>query len=156
MTTARQIARQDARQWLEHQSSYRKYGLEMKPPTEKRERAPSDSSVTAKDKARLLFLLLFAGALCVSVIIAAAYTAKVKYETNVIIEANVELRGEIENLHVKVKQATNIKTIEVKAREELGMVNPTPDEFIFVAPEQQPMGDFAMVLMEQAYYSAEL
>jgi len=140
-----------AQRWHEYQNSYKKYGLDMKPTVKKLVKQTSKSVVTAKDKIRLVLLVMFTGALCISLIVATAYTAGVKYEINTMIKKNVELQGEIENLNVKIKQATNIKTIEIKAQQELGMVYPDLEQSVFLTPDDTQVGDFAMLLKEQAY-----
>ena len=85
-------------------------------------KAATSSLFTGRDKARLLFLTMIAGFLCVLLVISTAYAAGVQYEINKIIKENNELQGEIENLNVKIKSAVSISTVEQRAQNELGMV----------------------------------
>ena len=103
------------------------------------------------EKVKVLSLILVAGALCICMIVSAAYSASVKYEINMIVRVNDELTGEIENLNVKIKNATNIRTIEKKAEERLGMIYPSSEQFIFLTSHAKPQGEFAMLLIEYAY-----
>lgn len=140
-----------AEKWYEYNSSYKKHGLDMKPREEKTVRKAPAPSITLGDKVKMIMLVFVAGILGVCVIVSAAYTANVKYEINTIVKENAELMGEIENLNVKIKNATNIRTVEEKASAELGMIYPSSEQFVFLPHHVKPEGDFAMLLIEHAY-----
>lgn len=110
----------------------------------------SSAVISSKDKLILLALTLFVGLLCVGLILTTAYAAKVKYNINNLTNENAVITGEIEALNVKIKTGTNLQTIEQKAISEIGMVYPTPDQFVFV-DGKKPAKDFALALKEQAY-----
>lgn len=140
-------------EWYEHQNKYRKYGIEMKEREECEQEAlleSQNSSVTVQDKIKIILLLLFVGVLCVSVIISSAYVATVRHEINTITRQSNDIRGQIENLHVQIERATNIRIIEERAKNELGMIYPSGSEIVFLSDERWPEGDFAMRLREQA------
>ena len=140
-----------AERWHEYHNNYRKYGFDMKPAVVKPTKETKGSTLTSKEKARVIFLILLTGVLCLGGIGAKAYTAYVEYEINTINRGNTVLTGEIESLNVKIENATNIRTIKEKAMAELGMGDPTTEQFIFLNPEAKPQGDFALLLREQAY-----
>ncbi|QHI73040.1 cell division protein FtsL [Aminipila terrae] len=140
-----------AEQWYEYQDSYKKYGFDMKPKKVRTVKQKKKSSVTSKDRVAMIFLTIVIGALCVSVIITTAYAASIKYNINDIIKKNEVITGEIENLTVQLNQANNIQAIEYKATTQLGMVNPDPNDFIYVTPKEKPAKDFALLLKEEAY-----
>ena len=140
-----------AEKWYEYQGHYKRYGLDMKPRAVKQVHEHKSESLTPGDKIKVILLLLFIGVLCVCLIISTAYTAGVKFEINSIIKESAMLQGEIENLNVKIKNATNIRTIEEKAINELGMIQPLPEHFVFLNNNIKPQGDFAMLLKDQAY-----
>ena len=142
-----------AEKWYEYQDSYKRYGIDMKPKTVKKENIKSNNSntgINAKDKFRLLLLTAFIGVLCISLILTTAYAASVKYHINTMIKENTVLQGEIENLNVKIESASNIQIVEAKATQ-LGMVYPTPEQLIYIDGSKGTIKDFAMVLKEQAY-----
>jgi len=142
-----------AEKWYEYQDSYKRYGIDMKPKTVKKESIKSKSSntgINAKDKFRLLVFTAFIGALCIGLILTTAYAASVKYHINTMIKENAELQGEIENLNVKIESASNIQIVEAKATR-LGLVYPTPEQLIYIDGSKQKGKDFALVLKEQAY-----
>ena len=96
-------------------------------------------------------LTVFAGILCVGLILSTAYSASVKYHINTLIKENAVIQGEIENLNVKIESASNIQIVEAKATIELGMVYPTAEQLVFIDGSKETVKDFALVLKEQAY-----
>ena len=143
-----------AEKWYEYQDSYKRYGLDMKPRTVKKETIKSKTPVAginAEDKFRLLILTVLIGLLCIGVILTTAYAASVKYHINTMIKENEVIQGEIENLNVKIESASNIQIVESKAATELGMVYPTPEQLVYINGTQEAVKDFALVLKEQAY-----
>lgn len=140
-----------AEKWYEYQDNYKRYGFDMKPKKVSVVKPKKKTGITPKDRAAMMLLTMVVGMLCISAIILTAYSASVKYEINNIIKENAIITGEIENLTVKLNQANNIQTIEQKAVIELGMVYPNPNEFIYMAPTEKPVKDFALLLREEAY-----
>lgn len=143
----------EAEKWYQYQESYQKYGFDMKPKQERRPRkqVKQRSAVSAKDKARLLLLLVIIGVICVGLIITTAYAASVKYDTNQIVKENNALSAEIENLDVKVYSVNNIEAIEKKATKEQKMVYPASKQIVYLAGEDVPKDGFAEELKKQAY-----
>ncbi|MBO4992291.1 MAG: hypothetical protein J6E42_09075 [Firmicutes bacterium] len=142
-----------AEKWYAYQENYQKYGLDMRPAEEKkiRERTEKDAAISVTDKLRLLVLIIMLGALFVGFVAATAYGSKIQYNINTIQAKSAEVQGEIENLNVKIKSATNIQTIEEKALA-MGMVYPKVNEYVYINGEkEEPVRDFALALMEQAY-----
>ena len=140
-----------AEKWHEYQGNYERYGFDMKPAASRQAGKTQDPVITLRDKAGMVLVLILAGLLCVCLIVSTAYSAGVKYEINSITAENELLQGEIENLNVQLKNATNIRTVEHKALNELGMVYPVSDQFVFLARHEKPQGDFAMLIKEHAY-----
>ena len=143
----------EAEKWYQYQESYQKYGFDMKPKQARppRKQVRQHSAVSAKDKARLLLLLIVIGIICVGLIITAAYAASVKYDTNQIVKENNALSAEIENLDVKVYSVNNIEAIEQKATKEQKMVYPASKQIVYLAGEDVPKDGFAEELKKQAY-----
>ena len=143
-----------AEKWYEYQDSYKRYGFDMKPKTEKKGNIKSKSSsavMNAKDKFRLVLLTVFIGVLCIGLILSTAYAASVKYHINTMIKENAVIQGEIENLNVKIESSSNIQIIEARATTELGMLYPTAEQLVFINETGETVKDFALVLKEQAY-----
>lgn len=143
-----------AEKWYEYQTDYHKYGLEMKPKklTKKKIKGAASKPVSfsAKDKLFMIFLTIFLGGLCISLIIGSAYAAKIKYHTNEVIRQTSVLQGEIENLNVEIKSQNSIEAIESKAINDYGMVYPDASEYIKLTDSDAPK-DFALALKQQAF-----
>ena len=104
-----------------------------------------------RDKRILFVAVILMGIIGLGLVITTAYAAEVKYRINETLRENEILRGEIENLKVRVNEANNIQTLEIKAQTELGMIYPAPEQFVFIAEEEEPPADFAMLIRTGAY-----
>ena len=140
-----------AEQWYEYQESYKKYGFDMKPRETKVNKQKPKAVISAKDKTRLIMLIVFLGTLCIGIIVSTAYAAKLQYDINTILNENNILQGEIDNLNVAIKKESNIAIIEEKATSELGMIYPQGSQIGRLGEKKVEVSDFAMTLKEQAY-----
>lgn len=143
-----------AEKWYEYQTSYRKYGMDMKPTVQKDVAIlPKEAKhmIDAKDKGRLMLLTVFVGLICICLIVMAAYTAQVKYDINGVLAKSDKLQGEIDNLSVQINSASNITSIEQKAETRLGMVYPTSDQITYIETEKETITGFAQTLKQIAY-----
>ena len=134
-----------AEQWYEYQDNYKRYGLDMKPKAVNHAAAERNNEITIKEKIVMISFILLIGALCGLLIVSAAYSAGVKYDINNIIRENEQTVGEIENLKVTVKNTTNIRAVEEKAKNELGMIYPSSENFVFLTKIEKAQGEFAMI-----------
>ena len=140
-----------AEKWYEYQESYKKYGFDMKPRETKVNKQKPKAVISAKDKTRLIMLIVFLGTLCIGIIVSTAYAAKLQYDINTILNENNILQGEIDNLNVAIKKESNISIIEEKATSELGMIYPQGSQIVRLGEKKVEVSDFAMTLKEQAY-----
>ena len=143
-----------AEKWYEYQKSYKKYGIDMKPIQREKQEEQSRSGsaiMSAKAKFQLVLLVLFTGLLCICLIIAAAYSTQIKFNTNSILAKADSVQGEIENLNVAIKSANNISVIEERAMGELGMVYPEIDQIAFINTGSNEIPDFALTLKQLAF-----
>ena len=146
-----------AERWYEYQKNYQKYGLDMKPQTEREERsrrrrsAKKPSISAGEGKKAALSLVMIAGIAMIMLIIITAYSANLQYNINSMLKENRALAGEIENLQVKVYSANNIEYVESKATGELGMVYPSESSKVYITNDDIPEEGFADMLREKAY-----
>ena len=140
-----------AEQWYQHQENYQRYGLDMKPRTERKKPEPQKRVFTEKDKVRILALILAVGILCIGMIITSSYAAQIKYKTNTVLTENHMLESEIGNLNVELYAATSIDTVEKKATKNLGMVYPENSQVVYINADKIPDSGFAQTMKEQAY-----
>lgn len=139
-----------AEQWYQYQENYQKYGLDMKPKTERKRPQPKKRVFTGKDKMRVLVLVAALGVLFIGMIISTAFAATIQYNTNKLIQENHVIQTEIENLEVSLYAATNIEAIETKAAAQ-GMVYPEMSQVVHISADAAPPEGFAQMMKNQAY-----
>jgi len=143
--------------WYEHQREYQKYGIDMKPKSERRTRAQRKKTekkikLPVANFRRVAAAGVVAGGIAmIFMIIIAAYSAGIRYDINTMIKNNNALMGEIENLQVKVYSANNVDYIEGKAVGQLGMVYPESKNRVYISSEEMPQEGFADMIREKAY-----
>lgn len=143
-----------AEQWYEYQNDYKRYGIDMKPRTRRKQDMKVNKAstlITPKDKFRLLIFTFLIGILCIGLILATAYAANVKTGTNTLIKENAVIQGEIENLTVELEKGVNIQVVESRAIAELGMIYPNHDQLIFLKENKVASTDFILAMKEMAY-----
>ncbi|MGN0702820.1 MAG: hypothetical protein ACI4KL_06580 [Lentihominibacter sp.] len=150
-------------QWYEYQKQYQKYGIDMKPESD---RVPISERRKQKKKALLSRgvvlnvssdhrLMLYVISICVvvllSIVILASASAKITYDINKIKASNEALSGEIEDLDVQILSSSTITYIESQAKGELGMKNADSKHCIYLSSIDTPEEGFADILKEKAY-----
>lgn len=142
-----------AEEWYQQQVNYQKYGFDMGPERPRPEKPvkKKKQKITAKDRSRLVIVMLIVGLIFVGIVIANAYSATVNYNINDVTRQNAVLQGEIETLSVEINSAKNIGAIEEKATEKLGMVAPSASKSVFLENKDVPKKNLARALKENAY-----
>lgn len=143
--------------WYEHQREYQRYGIDMKPKSQRKMRSQRKRKIRkiklpAGNGRKLAFsTVLAAGIAMIVLIIITAYSAGIRYDINSMIKENQALMGEIENLQVKVFSASNVDYIEGKAIGELGMAYPAEGSKVYITADDMPEPGFADMIKEKAY-----
>lgn len=142
-----------ANQWVSQQEVYNDY--EAKKAPKKTRESRKKAAMSAKDRGRVLLLLLIAGFIGLMVIVASAYGASVNYSNNNLKSQNTTLQGEVDSIDVKIQSANNIAAIEEKATKQLSMVYPEGEHFVEIqksaAQTEETAKNFASLLREQAF-----
>jgi len=151
-------------EWYEYQRQYQKYGLDMKPKTErvparrKRKEAKDTSLLTdilsvpkAGNKKLMLTVLLIGALVVIMLVVTSSYAAKLTYDINKLQVENDALIGEIEDLDVKMMSSSNISYIEETARKELGMKSAGANNCVYITSEDAPEEGFADILKQKAF-----
>ncbi|MDR3295853.1 MAG: cell division protein FtsL [Clostridiales Family XIII bacterium] len=136
-----------------------RYGINMRPSllkpvkTEKTAPKPEKAGITHTPGVKRLLM----GALTVAILVGAGmiitttYASAIKFNINLTRGMTTELMGEIENLEVRIKTGNGVDVIERRATEELGMLYPAPEQFVFLEEEPETVADFAQYIKENAY-----
>ncbi|MDO4869258.1 MAG: cell division protein FtsL [Bacillota bacterium] len=151
-------------QWYEYQQQYQKYGIDMRPQTERthvrrqKRKAQNRTPLTrlasiaaGSDRKAMLSLVLVGAIILIMVVVMSSYAAKLTYDINKTQVENDALIGEIEDLDVKMMSSTNISYIEQKAKKELGMKTAGTSSCVFISADDVPEEGFADILKKKAY-----
>lgn len=133
---------------VEYGQSHRSYDFDVKPRVGRQQR--KSAALSAKDRSRMLLLIVIAGIICVGMIVASAYGAAVNYSNNQLRDENIALQGEVESLQIEIQSANNIASIEKKALAQ-GMIYPEGSQFVVVSSQEKPEDGFASLLKKQAF-----
>ena len=114
-------------------------------------RVKKKDGISVRDKGGMLLVLLFAGFVCIGMIIASAWMSSIQYEINQIEKAAETTRAEIEKLSVRIEKGTGINVIELRATEELGMIYPAAEQTVYIEEKPATVNDFAQYIRENAY-----
>lgn len=125
--------------------------LRVAPRREQVNNRQSESAISANDKRRILVTTVIVGAICIVMVIMAAFAAQLRIENNGLIKENEAIQNEIDTLNVELQSANSLENVEKVAISKLGMVYPSPDQCVYVTEEDTPKGDFATVIKNNAY-----
>ena len=139
-----------ANKWYQYQQQY---GEAVFQPYERvtRTRAKAKARVTSKDRFVLIILTIMAGLIGIGLVISTAFSATIKYDINTLIKENAVIQGEIENLNVDIKAASNIGVIEERAITELGLVYPDYTQFRYLENIKEEDYSLASIIKDRAY-----
>lgn len=150
-------------EWYEYQKKYQKYGINMRPETErmsrqerkKRERKALRSKgmvlSVGSDHKIMLSLIVISVIVLMSVVCIASYAAKITYDINTIKTENDAITGEIEDLDAQMLASSTITYIEGQAKSKLGMKNPDSKHCVYLSSADAPEEGFADIIKEKAY-----
>ncbi len=149
-------------QWYEYQRQYQKYGIDMKPQSdrkEKREKRRREKTnpfsremvfTFGNDRKIMLSMVLIGAIVLVFAVLMTSYAAKITFDINKAKAQNDVIMGEIEDLDVKILSTSNICYIESQAKNKLGMKN-AGKNCVYIAADEVPDEGFAEILKDKAY-----
>ena len=103
-----------------------------------------------RDRAKIIAVIITVFFVFLLIIGVNAYTAKLQYEINSLNRQIQESERVIQNLDVKIKNATNIMNLEDRALE-LGLIHPSFDQIVYYDKDDANIEEFALALMETIY-----
>lgn len=109
------------------------------------------SAAASRDRKLAVATVIVLGLIMLGIIFISAYCASIKNEINKVNKEIVALQEEIDYLKLEIESGSNIATIEQRALDELGMIYPTADQFVYVEGIKADSGDMAQVIKENAY-----
>ena len=118
---------------------------------ETRKKSNKQKKISTAQKAKLILAMSLIGALCILIIVSSAYTSQIKYNINKSEDKRISLQKEIENIKIEIQKGNEIKQLEAKAIDDLGMTYPNMDQVVFLSKIKVDDTDFGALLREQAF-----
>ena len=114
-------------------------------------KSKSKQQTLSNGERKLAFATVMAiGAVLLIVIALTAVVATTAYGNNSIEAKNKELRNEIQNLKVSIREHGSRSQIEKEASQKLGMIYPTSSQFVKIGKHNKET-DFANKLKQEAF-----
>ncbi|MDR0569958.1 MAG: hypothetical protein LBG71_01870 [Clostridiales Family XIII bacterium] len=131
------------------------YEVNLRPdPEPKRAAAPAaarkEKRAPVWDKLNVYVLILLAGVLGVACVISNTWANEIQKEINQTLKSTKETREDIEGLVIRINRGLDVKTIETRAAEELGMSYPLPEQYVYLQSTPE-IADFGQYIKESAY-----
>ena len=104
---------------------------------------------------RAFVLVVFVvSAVAMGIIFLAAEAAMTQKEINDLKRGIAQVDDDIANLKIEIEQSQNMQLIKQRAQEELGMSEPSFDQYVYISDLPQPKSDFGRYIKERAYGGA--
>lgn len=101
---------------------------------------------------RAICLVIFVvTAIAMCIIFLAAQAAMTQKEINNLKRGIAQVDDDIANLKIEIEQSQNMQLIKQRAQEELGMKEPSFDQYVYISDLPQPQSDFGRYIKERAY-----
>ena len=101
---------------------------------------------------RAICLVVFVvTAVAMGIILLAAEAAVTQKEINNLKRDIAQVDDDIANLKIEIEQSQNMQLIKIRAMEELGMQEPTFDQYVYTSELPEPVSDFGLYIRERAY-----
>ncbi|GHU50373.1 hypothetical protein FACS1894127_5470 [Clostridia bacterium] len=102
------------------------------------------------DKLNVFFLLILAGLMGIGCVMANTWANEIQSEINIATGSSNEVKADIEIIKTNIAKSLSLELIEERAVVELGMMHPTPEQYIYLDDVTQIV-DFAQYIKENAY-----
>ena len=101
---------------------------------------------------RAIALVIFiVTAVAMGIIFLAAEAAMTQKEINNLKRGIAQVDDDIANLKIEIEQSQNMQLIKQRAQEELGMKEPSFDQYVYISDLPEPKADFGRYIKERAY-----
>jgi len=111
---------------------------------------PLNTLTPAEIRAFCLVIFIVA-AVSMFVIFLAAEATLTQKEINDLKKGIAQVDDDIANLKIEIEQSQNMQLIKQRAYEELGMKEPSFDQYVYISDLPEPKSDFGRYIKERAY-----
>ena len=106
---------------------------------------------TAAEIRALVLIILVVAGVAFAIIQLSAMAAVTQSQINDLNKSITQANDDIANLKVDIEQAQDMQSVRTIAQTELGMKEPTYDQYVFLADQPDPGQNFANTVKEKAY-----
>ena len=111
-------------------------------------------TLTPAEIRAICLVILVVTAVAMGIIFLAAQAAVTQKEINDLKKGIAQVDDDIANLKIDIEQAQNMQIIKNRAQIELGMSEPSFDQYVYLNELAEPQSDFGRYIKERAYGGA--
>ena len=108
-------------------------------------------TLTPAEVRAICVVVIVVTAIAMGIILLAAEAALAQKEINNLKRGIAKVDDDIANLKIEIEQSQNMQLIKIRAQEELGMKEPSFDQYVYVNELPVPQSDFGRYIRERAY-----
>lgn len=111
-------------------------------------------TLTSAEIRAICLVILIVTAVAMGIILLSAEATVTQKEINDLKKSMTQTDDDIANLKVEIEQSQNMQLIKTRAQEELGMQDPSFDQYVYVSDLAVAQPDFGDYIKERAYGGA--
>ena len=111
-------------------------------------------TLTPAEIRSICLVIFIVTAVALSIIFLAAEATMTQKEINDLKRGIAQVDDDIANLKIEIEQSQNMQLIKQVAKDELGMKEPSFDQYVYVSDLPLPQSDFGRYIKERAYGGA--
>ena len=96
--------------------------------------------ISEAGKRKIFFIVSLLGIMAIVVVIFSAFAANLSYTNSLVRDENKQIIAEIEALDIEMRTTHNIKKIESKSIDELGMIAPNVENIVTIGKNKEDLG----------------
>ena len=108
-------------------------------------------TLTPAEIRAICLVILVVTAVAMGIIFLAAEAAVTQNDINTLKRDIAQVDDDIANLKIDIEQSQNMQLIKIRAMEELGMQEPSFEQYVYVNGLPDPGADFGRYIRERAY-----
>ena len=111
-------------------------------------------TMTPAELRAIILVVVIVMAVSLFIIVLAAEAAMTQKEINDLRNGIAKVDDDIANLKIEIEQSKNMQIIKNRATEELGLKEPSFDQYVYIKELPEPQSDFGSYIKERAYGGA--
>ena len=113
-------------------------------------------TLTPAEIRAICLVIIVVATVAMGIIFLAAEATMTQKEINDLQKGIARVDDDIANLKIEIEQAQNMQLIKIRALEDIGLQEPTFDQYVYVSELPEPQSDFGRYIKERAYGGARI